>query len=150
MNYIYQLPAAVCLIIFSLRKLLQRPFDYLIRLLITKKVDEFSCPESVELIICLLKELIFFSDGKRRESSDEIHKKTVALTNQYIVDEMLHLLIQSNLISSYLNLFNLKIKFLNFSKASLVSREKLNRGVDIGTHMLLEAFQYPIINKNVT
>jgi hypothetical protein len=84
------------------------------KLLIAKKVDEFSRPESVELLICLLKELIFFNDGKRRESVDEIHKKTVALVNQYIVDDMLNLLIQSMFFCFFVEYQNL-VEFLDLS-----------------------------------
>jgi hypothetical protein len=62
----------------------------------TKKVEELSRAEYVELMVRLLKDVIFNGEV-RRETSDQVYEKTVRLTNDYILNEMLHLLIKSTI-----------------------------------------------------
>ena len=57
-NFIYQIPSSICIILFAMKKLLQWPFDYLMLFLIKRKIAELSRPESVEQIISLFKGII--------------------------------------------------------------------------------------------
>ncbi len=124
----YKLPDMFCLIVFSLRKLVQNWFDYLVYWLISRKLTELTTPMHIARYIRLFKELIFDDEQIKRVPVDVIRDSTCETINKYIYEE---------------------IKMNKLTKFPLVSSESIKNKVERGTRLCVESFQYPILNKKV-
>jgi hypothetical protein len=96
-------------------------------------MNDISRPEYLEHLVRLFKEVIFPSNyvlnsSQTTTDSDELHRKACEQTNQFICDEILSFLLKTN----------------------QIKKDKLSEKIENGSRLLLEPFQYPILNKNVT
>ena len=117
-NLIYKLPASICLIIFSLRKLIQKLVDYGIYLLVARKINEFSTADSLEKLIRLFKgfilrilfilnssivyynyfvDILFETEPQVQQTSQVLHQTAINSLNEYLDVELLSKIMKSEI-----------------------------------------------------
>jgi len=127
-NLIYKLPTSICLIIFSLRKLIQKLVDYGIYLLVRRKINEFSTPDSLEKLIRLFKDILFETEPQAQQTSQVLHQTAITSLNEYLRVELLS----------------------KIMKIPMFPNEKVKEKLDEGTILFIESLQYPILNKQLS
>ena len=85
------------------------------------------------------------------ETSEQTYENTFNSLNEYIYTDFLNTILKGKIriLFFYLYFIILSEFFPQKFKVILASPDKFKPGVEEGTRLFLESFQYPILNKNV-